>query len=233
MKEGTDMFAEGFGHRFQRVEDTNRYAPQDTFSRLKNEKAGAQLSDSQRVNNTEHKQPPPRSSNPLADDGKVDIREHFEKMMSAGARKPEAQKNQSEIVNDHIQNKHNGSHADCPMCECEACKNRRYVDQSADSAVSFQQPTRMRPEEAAHRVKAHEMEHVRREQQKAAGDSSMRIVSQDVRIKTSVCPECGKNYVSGGVTTTRTRYSDPDYIAMFKVGAENMFKPGSIWNESA
>jgi hypothetical protein len=228
------MFAESYGLKpYNRVDDANRYAQQAAFSKMKSEKPTATLDDFQRVNIAEQKQDAPRPDILLKDDGKVDLREHIEKMMSMGAKKPETLKNTAEIAKDHVQGRHGDSHNDCPLCECETCRNRRYVDQSSDSAVSFQKPTRMRPEEAAHRVRAHEMEHVRREQQKANADVNRRIVSQDVRIHTANCPECGKHYVSGGTTTTRTRYNSPDYMALFKVGAENMFKPGSQFTSSA
>ncbi|MCL2165491.1 MAG: hypothetical protein FWH55_14150 [Oscillospiraceae bacterium] len=87
--------------------------------------------------------------------------------------------------------------------ECQTCANRRYVDSSDDPSVSFQTPTRLSPREAVSAVPAHEAEHVKNEQAKA--DSNERVVvSQSVSIQTSICPECGKSYVSGGETRTVT-----------------------------
>ena len=86
---------------------------------------------------------------------------------------------------------------------CETCKNRKYVDQSGDSSVSFQTPTHVAPESAASAVMAHEGEHVAHEQAKAE-ETGAKVVSQTVQIFTSICPECGKVYVSGGLTTTTT-----------------------------
>lgn len=62
-------------------------------------------------------------------------------------------------------------------------------------------PTKLGPGEAASRVTAHEQEHVVREQAKAKTEGR-KIVSQTVQIQTAVCPECGRVYVSGGVTKT-------------------------------
>lgn len=87
--------------------------------------------------------------------------------------------------------------------ECSTCKNRRYVDVSDDSGVSFQTPTRLSPAQAGVMVRAHENEHVSREQRKAK-ENGMKVVSQSVQIKTDICPECGKVYTSGGVTRTKT-----------------------------
>lgn len=85
--------------------------------------------------------------------------------------------------------------------ECETCENRRYQDGSDDSGVSSQTPTKFSPETAAARVRSHEQEHVVRNQAKAEREGD-EIVSQSVRLHTDICPECGKVYVSGGVTET-------------------------------
>jgi len=85
--------------------------------------------------------------------------------------------------------------------ECETCKNRMYVDDSSDPSVSFQAPTNIRPEEALARVAAHEGEHVANDQMQAKQDGG-RVVSQTVTLSTSVCPECGRVYISGGETRT-------------------------------
>jgi Zn-finger nucleic acid-binding protein len=87
--------------------------------------------------------------------------------------------------------------------ECQTCKNRKYVDGSDDASVSFQTPTRVSPEAAASKVAAHEHEHVRNEQADAKREGR-RVVSQSVTIKTDICPECGRVYVSGGETKTVT-----------------------------
>lgn len=86
---------------------------------------------------------------------------------------------------------------------CETCRNRRYVDQSGDGSVSFQTPTHIAAESAGAAVIAHEGEHVSHEQTKAK-EQGEEVVSQKVQIFTDICPECGKIYVSGGLTTTTT-----------------------------
>ncbi len=88
--------------------------------------------------------------------------------------------------------------------ECQTCKNRKYQDGSDDSGVSYQTPTHISTSAAPAAVKAHENEHVVRERA-AAEREGREVVSQSVVIKTSICPECGKTYVSGGETITTTR----------------------------
>ena len=87
--------------------------------------------------------------------------------------------------------------------ECQTCKNRKYVDGSDDPSVSYQSPTHISPEQSASKVMAHEREHVTNEQAKAQKEDR-KVVSQTVSLSTAICPECGKVYVSGGVTRTVT-----------------------------
>lgn len=91
-----------------------------------------------------------------------------------------------------------------PGEECETCKNRKYKDGS-DENVSFKAAAHISPEAAASRVRAHENEHVANAYSKAALKGG-EVLSASVRIETSVCPECGKTYVSGGTTSTRIKY---------------------------
>lgn len=88
--------------------------------------------------------------------------------------------------------------------ECQTCKDRRYQDGSDDMGVSFQTPTKIDPKAAAARVKSHEMEHVSRNQAKAEREGK-EIVSQSVTLSTAICPECGRLYISGGLTRTVTK----------------------------
>jgi uncharacterized protein with PIN domain len=70
--------------------------------------------------------------------------------------------------------------------------------------VSFKAAARLNPDEAAALVKSHEYEHVSHERARAK-EEGRKVVSQSVTIQTSVCPECGRVYVSGGQTRTVTR----------------------------
>ena len=90
--------------------------------------------------------------------------------------------------------------------ECKTCEQRKYQDGSNDAGVSYKSPTHIAPEQAAAAVRGHEMEHVVREQAKAVREGR-EVVSQSVTMHTSVCPECGKVYVSGGTTRTTTAES--------------------------
>lgn len=118
---------------------------------------------------------------------------------------------------EHSKHKLDGFDKECPDCQCETCKNRRYKDDSNDSAVSFQSATKMAPGAAAYKVRSHEMEHVRRESMKAENEGK-KIVSQTVQIKTDTCGECGRIYVSGGLTRTRTRIDMTDFHKTFMLG---------------
>lgn len=90
------------------------------------------------------------------------------------------------------------------IIECETCANRTYVDGSNDPGVSFKTPGRISPEASAATVMGHEMEHVSNEQADAKAEGR-EVVSQSVSLSTAICAECGKTYVSGGVTQTVTK----------------------------
>ncbi len=61
------------------------------------------------------------------------------------------------------------------------------------------------PESAGARVRAHEQEHVSNAYSKAA-EKDGKVVRASVSIRTAVCPECGRTYVSGGTTNTMIKY---------------------------
>ncbi|MCL2688484.1 MAG: hypothetical protein FWE57_01380 [Chitinispirillia bacterium] len=84
---------------------------------------------------------------------------------------------------------------------CQTCSTRTYVDKSNDGGVSFQTPTHIAPSAAAAAVAAHEGEHIARDGAKAE-EEGREVISQSVRLHTSVCPECGITYVSGGEAKT-------------------------------
>lgn len=90
--------------------------------------------------------------------------------------------------------------------ECETCANRKYKDGS-DEMVSFKSPAHISPQSAASAVRSHEQEHVSNAYKKAANNNG-EVMQASVRIKTSICPECGRSYVSGGETTTQIKYNE-------------------------
>ena len=92
--------------------------------------------------------------------------------------------------------------------ECVTCKNRKYQDGS-DETVSFKTPQRMDPGTAAVRVRGHEQEHVSNAYDKAFQKNG-KVVNASVTIHTSICPECGRPYVSGGLTHTQIKYSNEE-----------------------
>jgi hypothetical protein len=88
--------------------------------------------------------------------------------------------------------------------ECQTCKNRKYVDGSNESDVSFKSPAHINPNNAASVVMGHEQEHMANAIAEGSADNK-ELVSASITLKTSVCPECGRTYVSGGVTHTTIR----------------------------
>ncbi len=93
--------------------------------------------------------------------------------------------------------------------DCETCKNRTYQDGSDEGNVSFKSPSHISPESAASKVRAHENEHVSNAYKKAAKDNG-KVMNASATIQTSICPECGRTYVSGGLTKTSIKYTNED-----------------------
>lgn len=102
---------------------------------------------------------------------------------------------------------------------CQTCAKRKYQDGSNEN-VSFKAAAHISPEAAGSAVRAHEGEHVSNAYTKAAQKDG-KVVSASVSIHTSVCPECGRTYVSGGTTSTRIKYpADPYEQRKKTLGAE-------------
>ncbi len=88
--------------------------------------------------------------------------------------------------------------------DCETCKERKYQDGS-DENVSFKSAKHISPTQAGAAVRAHENEHVSNAYKKAA-EKDGQVLRASVAIHTAICPECGRSYVSGGVTHTAIKY---------------------------
>ena len=96
-----------------------------------------------------------------------------------------------------------------PSYQCETCQNRKYQDGSNENDVSFKTASKISPEAASSAVRGHEQMHVQNAYQKAEQDNG-KVISASVQIHTSVCPECGKTYVSGGTTRTQIKYGNEE-----------------------
>ena len=90
--------------------------------------------------------------------------------------------------------------------------------------VSFKSAAHISPDAAATAVRSHEGEHVSNAYDKAAKNDG-EVVNASVAIHTSVCPECGRTYVSGGTTTTTIRYNKDNYAQNSK-GKDATVVPG-------
>ncbi|GHU44502.1 hypothetical protein FACS1894111_11860 [Clostridia bacterium] len=112
--------------------------------------------------------------------------------------------------------------------ECQTCKERKYQDGS-DENVSFKSASHISPEAAGGAVRAHEGEHVANAYSKAA-EKGGKVLSATVSIHTAVCPECGRIYVSGGVTNTKIAYSNEEnpYVKNLKNMQAEAFKGNHI-----
>ncbi len=107
--------------------------------------------------------------------------------------------------------------------DCQTCKERKYQDGS-DEMVSFKAAAHISPNAAAAAVRGHEQEHVANAYKKAEqGDG--KVLQASVRLKTAVCPECGRSYVAGGETTTKIQYSNEEnpYQKALKKAQESIF----------
>ena len=93
--------------------------------------------------------------------------------------------------------------------ECKTCKERKYQDGSDEANVSFKAAAHVSPEAAGAAVRAHEGQHVANAYSKAAKGNG-KVLQASVRIQTAVCPECGRSYVSGGLTSTKIKYSNEE-----------------------
>lgn len=126
---------------------------------------------------------------------------------SAGAYSPAAAADSKPILNPNESTQRAPGKLSSPA-ECETCKNRKYQDGS-DEMVSFKSAQHISPESAAARVRGHEAEHVSNAYKDAAQHNG-KVLQASVSLKTAVCPECGRTYVSGGVTATKIKYTNEE-----------------------
>ncbi len=109
--------------------------------------------------------------------------------------------------------------------ECQTCKERKYQDGS-DEMVSFKSAQHISPTEAGNRVRAHEQEHVVNAYEKAE-EKGGKVLQASVSIHTAICPECGRTYVSGGVTNTKIQYPNEDNpYSKSRKNADSKLLPG-------
>ena len=105
--------------------------------------------------------------------------------------------------------------------ECQTCANRRYQDGSNENDVSFKTPSKIANSIAASVILGHEHEHVANAYEQEynvnhgfTDDSHQHMHAHvdraSVRLKTDICPECGRVYFSGGVTETQISFTDDE-----------------------
>ena len=114
--------------------------------------------------------------------------------------------------------------------ECQTCKNRKYQDGSDEMDVSFKSPGHIDPDNAAQVVLGHEHEHVANAYQKA-DENNGKVEQATVQLKTSICPECGRTYISGGVTHTQIKYyneDNPYQKDMKESDADNKYRGANV-----
>ncbi len=90
--------------------------------------------------------------------------------------------------------------------ECSTCASRKYQDGS-DEMVSYKSAAHISPESSASKVRAHEQEHVNNAYSKAAKNNG-KVMQASVTLKMAICPECGKSYTAGGLTSTVIKYNE-------------------------
>lgn len=99
--------------------------------------------------------------------------------------------------------------------ECETCKNRKYVDDSNESDVSFQSPGHVSATASTSVVRAHEQQHVANAYQTESSGKG-RVMSVNVSIKMGRCAECGRSYAKGGETKTTIKYNEDVFAQNIK-----------------
>jgi len=113
--------------------------------------------------------------------------------------------------------------------ECETCEKRKYQDGS-NEMVSFKAPGHIDPGNAAMVVLGHEREHVSNAYNKAELNNG-EVKQASVRLKTAVCPECGRTYIAGGETTTQILYfneENPYQKDLKESDADNKYRGANV-----
>lgn len=109
---------------------------------------------------------------------------------------------------------------------CETCENRKYVDGSNESDVSFKTPGVIKPEESYAKVSAHERQHVSNAIAKGK-EPGAKLISASVSLQMSTCPECGRKYVAGGLTKTQIKYEESNPYDNSRKIVEGSFLAGN------
>lgn len=109
--------------------------------------------------------------------------------------------------------------------ECQTCKERKYIDRSNDSDVSFKVPTNISPEASYAAVSGHEQQHVSNAVSEGSKEGN-RLIFASVTLKMAVCPECGTPYVAGGVTRSQIAYNESNPYERARKSVESSLLKG-------
>ena len=85
----------------------------------------------------------------------------------------------------------------------------------------MQAATHISPADAPAAVRNHEMEHQQRDRI-AAEERGHNVVLQFIELHTSLCPECNRVYVSGGMSTTQSVETQEDEAPLSLIDALQM-----------
>ncbi len=116
--------------------------------------------------------------------------------------------------------------------ECQTCNERKYIDVSNESDVSFQSPTHVSPEASFTAVAAHEKEHVSNAVAEGSR-SEAKLISASVSYQMGICPECGTPYIAGGTTQTTIQYNESNPYESARKSLEGSFLRGMNFDSVA
>lgn len=90
--------------------------------------------------------------------------------------------------------------------ECLSCQKRVYI--CSNGETSDGKAAIIPASESLQKVVSHEKEHLIKARRRA-NEEGMRVLSQEIQVRTSECPACGQTYVSGGKAVTQMMASQP------------------------
>lgn len=85
--------------------------------------------------------------------------------------------------------------------KCHLCQTRRYVCSNGETSDGNE--TIITGKQSALRVQQHEAEHLQSARNKALQEDRV-VIGQEIKLCTTVCPECGETYTNKGIASSKS-----------------------------